>query len=94
MSDRRTPSEAESHAFVQKIIAFRAGLPPNEQQMLDDLVDVVSTAQATEDVGTYWFTTPTIGPNPTVGPNYATNTDVWAPYRNSATYSGMRAGGY
>jgi hypothetical protein len=87
------------------MIAFRATLPTNEQQMLDELVDAVSTAQAPADVEAYWYITPTIGPNtigtsPTTGPNTtigtnaAMNGDVWAPYRNSATYTGMRAGGY
>jgi len=82
MSATQPPSEAACRVFVDKMIAFRASLLTHEQRMLDSLVDAGLSAEAADDVQSYWVTA--FGAR--------SNVDVWAPYRNTATYTGMRAG--
>lgn len=82
MPEMGAPSEATCRVFVDKLIAFRAGLSTDERPMLDALVDASHRAHDQGDVQVYWYST--FGS--------AGNSDVWAPYRNSATYTGMQAG--
>ena len=83
MSTAQVPGEAERKKFVAKLNQFRGRLDANEQQMLDALVQAARQAHAQDEVAAYWFTSST-------GPS----TDVWNVYSGTATYGGMRAGGY
>jgi hypothetical protein len=82
MSATQPPSEAQCRVFVDKMIAFRASLLAHERQMLNQLVDAGLRAEAADDVQSYWVSA--FGAR--------SNVDVSAPYRNTATYTGMRAG--
>ena len=82
MSATQPPGEAEARVFVDKMIAFRASLLKHEQVMLDHLVDAGLRADAADEVQSYWVSA--FGAR--------SNVDVWAPYRNTATYTGMQAG--
>jgi hypothetical protein len=66
------PSVAERQAFAQRLGQFRAGLPANEQRMLDAAVMAAFTPQDQGDVQGYeWFYT---------GPQYVTSTSSRNPY--------------
>ena len=83
MSTAQVPGEAERKKFVEKLNQFRGSLDASEQQMLDALVQAARQAHDQGDVAAYWFTS-------SRGP-YA---DVWSVYSGTATYGGVRAGGY
>ncbi len=85
MASNPGPNEAAGKAFIAKLNRFRAGLSPDEQQMLDALVEGARQAHEQGDVEVYWFSTATSLPNPGVLGGYG-------PYTGSATYSGMTEG--
>ena len=55
MSDAHAPTDAERKAFVQRLKQIRATLNPDEQRMLDALVETARRAHAQGDVQVYWM---------------------------------------
>ena len=85
MATNEMPDESAGKAFIAKLNQFRGSLSPDEQQMLDALVEAARQAHEQGDVQVYWFSTASSLPNPGVLAGYG-------PYSGTATYPGMQEG--
>ena len=85
VAEERADAERERDTMLA-LLRQRGLIGPDatEQEMLDALVQAARQAHAQGEVSVYWLSSSTPQPR----------TDAWSAYGGSATYTGMRAGGY